>query len=125
MAIFGKLAFDAGVSTLTLLFVRFALATTIFTIVLVIRYAVVTQACAESPLSLSAMVRIEVATIVWSSAARNIPSMSPVRIVTIWLCVRFAPAYSVVVRSGAPSSWTCVVMRSPCGPTPGESTRCR
>ena len=37
MAIFGKLAFDAGVSTLTLLFVRFALATAIFTIVLAVR----------------------------------------------------------------------------------------
>ena len=37
MAIFGKLAFDAGVSTLTLLFVRFALATAIFTVVLAAR----------------------------------------------------------------------------------------
>lgn len=37
MAIFGKLAYDAGVSTLTLLFVRFALATLIFTILLAAR----------------------------------------------------------------------------------------
>ena len=34
MAIFGKLAYDAGVSTLTLLFVRFALATLVFGILL-------------------------------------------------------------------------------------------
>src|SRR5659263_350229 len=33
------------------------------------------------------MVRIEVATMVWSRAPRNIPIMSPPRIVTIWRCV--------------------------------------
>ena len=37
MAIFGKLAYEAGVSTLTLLFVRFALATVIFAVLLVAR----------------------------------------------------------------------------------------
>jgi drug/metabolite transporter (DMT)-like permease len=37
MAIFGKLAYDAGVSTLTLLFVRFALATAIFGVLLGLR----------------------------------------------------------------------------------------
>ena len=33
------------------------------------------------------MVRIEVATMVWSRAPRNIPIMSPPRIVRIWRCV--------------------------------------
>lgn len=41
MAIFGKLAYDAGVSTLTLLFVRFALATVIFALLLAARPATV------------------------------------------------------------------------------------
>ena len=39
MAIFGKLAYDAGVSTLSLLFVRFALASAIFALLLVARPA--------------------------------------------------------------------------------------
>lgn len=37
MAIFGKLAYDAGVTTLTLLFVRFSFATVIFAAILVVR----------------------------------------------------------------------------------------
>ena len=41
MAIFEKLAYDAGVSTLTLLFVRFALATVIFALLLAARPATV------------------------------------------------------------------------------------
>ena len=51
------------------------------------RYAVVTQACTDRPCRSSAMVRIEVATIVWSSAARNMPAIRPDRIVRIcrWL----------------------------------------
>lgn len=43
MAIFGKLAFDAGVSTLTLLVVRFALATLLFGALLAARPALVTS----------------------------------------------------------------------------------
>src|SRR5665647_3424261 len=53
-------------------------------IVDVIRYAVVTQACSESPCRSSPMVRIAVATMVWSRAARNMPIISPPRIVRIW-----------------------------------------
>ncbi len=49
----------------------------------VMRYAVVTQACAEYPLRSSAMVRIAVPTMFWSRLARNIPSMSPSRMVWI------------------------------------------
>src|SRR5690349_5576966 len=52
------------------------------------RYAVVAQACSSSPLRSSAMVRIAVATMVWSRAARNMPIISPTRIVTIWRWVR-------------------------------------
>src|SRR6478735_899901 len=52
-------------------------------IVAVSRYAVVTQACRESPLRSSPMVRMDVATMVWSSAARNMPSIRPPRIVRI------------------------------------------
>ena len=55
------------------------------TIVEVIRYAVVTQACRSGPCRSSAIVRIAVATIVWSSAARNMPSIRPMRIVRICL----------------------------------------
>ena len=33
------------------------------------------------------MVRIDVLTMVWSSAPRNMPSISPERIVRIWACV--------------------------------------
>src|SRR3954447_18514468 len=51
--------------------------------VAVSRYAVVTHACRESPLRSSPMVRMDVATMVWSSAAMNMPSMSPPRIVRI------------------------------------------
>src|SRR3954463_14015440 len=47
------------------------------------RYAVVTQACRDSPLRSSPMVLMDVATMVWSSAAMNMPSMRPPRIVRI------------------------------------------
>src|SRR6478609_2570789 len=53
--------------------------------VLVIRYAVVTQAWPARSLRSSAMTRRALATIVWSSAARNIPIMRPTRIVRISL----------------------------------------
>ena len=52
--------------------------------VAVIRYAVVAHACIDSPCRSSAMVRIADATIVWSSAARNMPSISPASTVRIW-----------------------------------------
>src|ERR1700749_4577551 len=52
-------------------------------IVLVMRNAVVAQACSDSPPRSSAMVRMAVDTTVWSSAARNMPSSSPTRIVRI------------------------------------------
>ena len=45
--------------------------------VAVIRYAVVAQAWSDSPCRSSAMDRIDVATMVWSSAARNMPAMRP------------------------------------------------
>src|SRR4051812_44029958 len=53
--------------------------------VAVIRYAVVTQACTDSPCRSSPMVRMAEATIVWSRAARNIPSISPASTSTICL----------------------------------------
>ena len=53
--------------------------------VLVMRYAVVTHAWPARSLRSSAMTRMALATIVWSSAARNIPIISPTRIVTISL----------------------------------------
>ena len=53
----------------------------------VIRYAVVTHAWMDRPSRSSAMVRIDVLTMVWSSAPRNIPSSSPVRIVRTWAWV--------------------------------------
>src|SRR6476660_9548457 len=49
------------------------------------RYAVVTQAWPARSLRSSAMTRMALATIVWSSAARNIPIMSPTRMVRISL----------------------------------------
>jgi hypothetical protein len=55
-------------------------------IVEVMRNAVVAHACSENPLRSSAMVRIAVATTVWSSAARNMPSIRPTRMVTICRC---------------------------------------
>jgi hypothetical protein len=56
-------------------------------IVEVIRNAVVTQACAARPCRSLPMVLIAVATIVWSSDARNMPSISPDKMVRIcrWL----------------------------------------
>ena len=56
-------------------------------IVAVIRYAVVTHAWMDRPLRSSAIVRIDVLTIVWSSEARNMPSISPERIVRTWAWV--------------------------------------
>src|SRR6478672_5349291 len=53
--------------------------------VLVIRYAVVTQAWPARSLRWSAMTRIALATMVWSSAARNIPIIRPTRMVRISL----------------------------------------
>src|SRR3954454_22748595 len=53
--------------------------------VLVIRYAVVTQACPARSWRSSAMTRIALATMVWSSAARNIPIIRPIRMVMISL----------------------------------------
>ena len=43
----------------------------------------VTHACADRPCRSLPMVLIAVETIVWSSAARNMPSISPDRIVRI------------------------------------------
>src|ERR687883_442174 len=76
------------------------------------RYAVVTQACRLSPLRSSAMVRIEVATIVWSRAARNIPDMRPARMMTIWRWVKDDGA-SFTTAAGGPPAGVAVVMRSP------------
>src|SRR5882757_5959876 len=60
----------------------------------VIRYAVVTQACRLSPSRSSAIVRMDVLTMVWSSEARNIPAISPARMVRIcrWLSSGFRSA---------------------------------
>ncbi len=52
-------------------------------IVEVMRNAVVAHACSEKPLRSSAIVRMAVETTVWSSAARNIPIIRPMRIITI------------------------------------------
>src|SRR6478609_9436339 len=56
-------------------------------IVEVIRYAVVTHACTDSPCRSSAIVRLAVLTIVWSRAPRNIRSIRPDRIVSTWAWV--------------------------------------
>src|SRR6185503_3862139 len=53
-------------------------------IVEVIRYAVVTQACRDSPFRSSEIVRIAVETMVWSRAPRNMPIIRPVMMVRIW-----------------------------------------
>src|SRR4051812_36030910 len=69
------------------------------------RDAVVTQAWPARALRASAMTRMALATIVWSSAARNIPIMSPTRMVTISLWERTgrasgpAPAGAFAVAS--------------------------
>src|ERR1700733_4368826 len=55
-------------------------------IVVVIRNAVVTQACAVRSCRSLPIVLIAVDTMLESSAARNMPSMSPDRIVRIWRC---------------------------------------
>src|SRR6478609_4050531 len=79
------------------------------TIVAVIRYAVVAQACSSSPLRSSAMVRMAVATMVWSRAARNMPIIRPTRMVTICLWVmswaRGAVAVMSVLRAGGGEGW--------------------
>src|SRR3954453_21522755 len=53
-------------------------------IVAVIRYAVVTHAWTLRPCRSSPIVRIAEVTIVWSSAARNMPSIRPPSTCTIW-----------------------------------------
>src|SRR5450756_2430676 len=53
-------------------------------IVDVIMYAVVTQTCWSSPCSSSAIVFMAVPTTFWSRAAKNMPDISPRRIVVIW-----------------------------------------
>src|ERR1700712_4161348 len=73
--------------------------------VAVIRYAVVTQACTESPCRSSPMVRMADVTMVWSSAARNMPSISPPRISRIcrWLsCDDDAAPAGTEVGGGVP-----------------------
>src|SRR5664280_272272 len=52
-------------------------------IVDVIMYAVVTQTCWSRPCSSSAIVFMAVPTTFWSSAAKNMPDISPMRIVVI------------------------------------------
>ena len=61
-------------------------------IVEVIRYAVVAQACTLRPFRSSAMVRMEVETMVWSSAARNIPDIRPPMMIRIWRWLRLPGA---------------------------------
>src|SRR3954447_7198856 len=74
--------------------------------VAVSRCAVVTHACRDSPLRSSPIVLMDVATIVWSSAAMNMPSIRPPRIVRISRCVG---AWNVEVgASGA--SVLCLVI---------------
>src|SRR4051794_33121576 len=53
-------------------------------IVAVMRYAVVTHAWTLRPCRSSPMVRIADVTMVWSSAARNMPSIRPPSTCTIW-----------------------------------------
>src|SRR3954464_7573197 len=60
-------------------------------IVAVIRYAVVTHAWTLRPCRSSPMVRIADATIVWSSAARNMPSISPDSTSRIWRWLSCTP----------------------------------
>src|SRR5437879_5774018 len=70
-------------------------------IVEVMRNAVVAHACREKPPRSSAMVRIAVDTIVWSSAARNIAIIRPPRIVRICRWVKVSPAGAGAVPTGA------------------------
>src|SRR5690242_12141685 len=79
----------------------------------VIRYAVVTHACELSPCRSSAIVRIEVLTMVWSSAARNIPSIRPLRIVMIWRCVSLPAGADGAIAAVPPRGGDAgVVMRA-------------
>src|SRR3954452_6334912 len=82
------------------------------TIVEVMRYAGVAQAWMLRPLRSSAIVRIAVETIVWSSAARNIPDMRPARMTTTWRCVKDDGASGATAPALLPAG-VAVVMRSP------------
>ncbi len=73
-------------------------------IVEVIRYAVVAHACWLRPCRSSEIVRIAVLTIVWSRAARNMPSSRPLRMVRI--CRWVSPPGG---DDGAASSGTAAV----------------
>src|SRR6476660_6652791 len=73
----------------------------------VTRYAVVAHAWLVCPLSLSAMVRIAADTMVWSRAARNMPSSNPDRISMIWLWVS-RPDSSSGGAIGSWASWSWV-----------------
>ena len=77
-------------------------------IVEVMRNAVVAHACSEKPFRSSAIVRIAVETTVWSRAARNIPIIRPMRIITICRWVK-PPS----VCSDGALRVTGVVMRAP------------
>ena len=91
-------------------------------IVDVIRNAVVTQAWADSPCRSSPMVRIAVETIIWSSAARNMPSIRPVRIVMICRCDS-SPLLRVVVVLSAVADISRSLPSNPAayGPSPRAS----
>src|SRR5262245_11851478 len=71
--------------------------------VAVIRYAVVTHACPARSLRSSAMTRMALATMVWSSAARNIPIIRPMRIVMISRCESAASGASGLTGSASAS----------------------
>src|SRR4051794_22993550 len=92
----------------------------------VIRYAVVTHACTDRPRRSSAMVRIAVETMVWSSAPRNIPIIRPVMIVRICAWV-YSPDSDAAVDAGccggvviAPHPIGC--LRQPMNPRSGWAT---
>ena len=76
-------------------------------IVEVIRYAVVTHAWTDSPCRSSAIVLIEVATIDWSRAARNIPSSRPDRIVRTWAWL-YSPLSSALRVEPGPGVVTAI-----------------
>src|SRR6476619_5830720 len=64
------------------------------------------------PLRSSAIVRIAVETMVWSSAARNIPDMRPARMMTICRWVKDVGASCTTAPAFLPAG-VAVVMRSP------------
>src|SRR3954451_12421562 len=76
------------------------------------RYAVVAHAWMLRPWRSSAIVRIAVETIVWSSAARNIPDMRAMRMTTIWRWVKDDGASCPTAPALLPAG-VAVVMRSP------------